>query len=86
MFEFTRRRVNGFPDRVETIALYESHLGRPVRDLGWHEVFALVRSIAINERQARLAAAADVSYPGMSGNDNPLLDWAEAKADELGAG
>lgn len=77
---FTGRSVDGFLARDDAISCYESHLGRAVQDLGWHEVFALVRSIAINERQLRLADAAGVPYPGMGGNDNPMLDWTERKA------
>ena len=42
-------------------------------DLPWHEIFALVRSTAINDRQARLAAESGVSYPGVAGDENPVL-------------
>ena len=53
-------RVPGFLARAEIIARYEAALGRAVVDLEWHEIFAFVRSTAINDRQARLAAASGV--------------------------
>jgi aminoglycoside phosphotransferase (APT) family kinase protein len=67
--------VPGFLGRDETISRYQHHLGRPVEHLDWHEIFALVRSVAINERQARLAAADGVPYPGVAGKDNPMLTY-----------
>ncbi|HEY5014032.1 MAG TPA: phosphotransferase family protein [Acidimicrobiia bacterium] len=70
---FTKRTVPGFLDRAALVACYEHALGREVRDLEWHEIFAVTRSIAINERQARLAAATGVSYPGVAGEENPVL-------------
>ena len=33
----------GFLDRSESVARIESHLGRPLRDLEWHETYAMVR-------------------------------------------
>ena len=44
-----------------------------VHDLAWHEIFALTRSVAINERQARLAATTGIPYPGVAGDENPVL-------------
>lgn len=73
MTRFTKRTVPGFLDRAAFIEHYERALGRPVRDLEWHEIFALARSVAINERQARLAAEAGVDYPGVAGEENPVL-------------
>jgi aminoglycoside phosphotransferase (APT) family kinase protein len=67
------RRVPGFLPRAEAIAFYENELGRPVSDLAWHELFALARSIAINDCQARLARAAGTEYPGIPGPENPIL-------------
>jgi aminoglycoside phosphotransferase (APT) family kinase protein len=67
------RRVDGFLPAEELVSYYETQLGRQVSHLRWHEVFALVRSAAINERQARIAAQLDVAYPGLAGDDNPLL-------------
>jgi len=70
---YTKRRVAGFLDRDEFVAMYERALGRDVGNLDWYEIFALTRSIAINERQARLAVTTGVAYPGVAGEDNPVL-------------
>jgi aminoglycoside phosphotransferase (APT) family kinase protein len=70
---FVRRTVPGFLRRDEIVARYEAAIARPVHGLEWHEIFALVRSTAINERQARLAAESGVAYPGVAGDDNPVL-------------
>jgi aminoglycoside phosphotransferase (APT) family kinase protein len=70
---FTKRRVPGFLDRDEFVATYERALGRAVCNLDWYEIFALTRSVAVNERQARLAATTGVAYPGVAGDDNPVL-------------
>lgn len=80
---FTRATVPGFLDRDAAIAAYEAALGRPVEHLAWHEVFALVRSVAINERQARQAAAAGVDYRGIAGDDNPMLRYIERSIERL---
>jgi aminoglycoside phosphotransferase (APT) family kinase protein len=71
---FVKRTVPGFLTRSELVTRYEAALGRSVCDLEWHEIFALVRSTAINERQARLAAESGVAYPGVAGDDNPVLE------------
>jgi len=71
--EFVGRTVPGFLGRAQFLRRHEHRLGRALRDLRWHEVFALVRSVAINDKQARLAAAAGVPYPGVPGDDNPVL-------------
>jgi aminoglycoside phosphotransferase (APT) family kinase protein len=76
---YARGAIPGFLDRADAIAFYEEELGRRVVDLEWHEVFALVRSVAINDRQARIAAAANVDYPGTAGDDNPVLRWVDRK-------
>ncbi len=70
---FVGRSVPGFLARDELVAHYERQLGRELVDLPWHELFALTRSVAINERQARLAQAAGVAYPGVAGDANPVL-------------
>lgn len=80
---FTKRTVAGFLDRTELIAVYEQALGREVHDLAWHEIFALTRSVAINERQARLAATTGIAYPGVAGPDNPVLGHLTRKIAEL---
>lgn len=43
-------RLPGFPDRAATVARYAEHLGRPVRDLPWYELFAAFRFTAIMAR------------------------------------
>jgi aminoglycoside phosphotransferase (APT) family kinase protein len=48
------QRVPGFPSRIEALARYESESGHEVRDLAWHEVFALTRALAINDRHQRI--------------------------------
>jgi len=75
--ELIGRSVPGFLDRDESVRFYERALGREVVDVDWHEIFALVRSIAINDRQARLAAAAGTRYPGVAGDANPMLAYLE---------
>ena len=47
-------RVAGFPEKGEAIARYEIRSGHTVTDLDWHEVFALVRALAINDRHQRI--------------------------------
>ena len=51
------RRVPGFPTREEALARYEAHSGHVVSHLDWHEVFALVRALAINDRHQRIAGS-----------------------------
>lgn len=46
--------VPGFGTRTEAIALVETALGRPLLDLDWYEIFALVRASAISTRIATL--------------------------------
>lgn len=48
------RRVPGFPGTADALARYEDRSGYEVRDLAWHEVFALVRALAINDRHQRI--------------------------------
>jgi aminoglycoside phosphotransferase (APT) family kinase protein len=75
--------VPGFRDRDALLAAYEARVGRRLRHLRWHEIFALVRSIAINDKQARLAAAAGVTYPGVAGDDNPVLRYVARRIDRF---
>lgn len=49
-------RPSGFPGTTETLERYERRSGYEPRDLGWHEVFALVRALAINDRHQRITA------------------------------
>ena len=54
MEELFARRVPGFPSRVEALERYERSSGHEVHDLAWHEVFALVRALAINDGHQRI--------------------------------
>jgi aminoglycoside phosphotransferase (APT) family kinase protein len=47
-------RPPGFPGTTGTLERYERRSGYEVRDLAWHEVFALVRALAINDRHQRI--------------------------------
>jgi aminoglycoside phosphotransferase (APT) family kinase protein len=51
-------RVPGFPTKADALARYEARSGHTVRALDFHEVFALMRALAINDRHQRIAAAA----------------------------
>ena len=51
------QRVPGFPERAEAVETYQQRSGHTVSNLAWHEVFALVRALAINDRHQRIAAA-----------------------------
>jgi len=82
---FVGSRAPGALDRSAAIARYEAARGRAVTDLAWHEVFALVRSVAINDRQARLAAAVGADYPGVPGDGNPVLPVLAAAIDRFPA-
>ncbi|MGP0030980.1 MAG: phosphotransferase family protein [Acidimicrobiales bacterium] len=73
------RRVAGFPERAVAVARYEERSGRTVANLDWHEVFALVRALAINDRSLRIAAAqrprsGDRDVPGVGHRtENPMI-------------
>ncbi len=76
---FVKKTVPAYLTRTEIVARYEAAISRSVLDLQWHEIFALVRSTAINDRQARLAAESGVSYPGVAGDGNPVLQLISAR-------
>ncbi len=48
--DLTGMTVPGFGTRDEAIARVEAGAGRPLQDLGWYEVFALMRASAIATR------------------------------------
>jgi aminoglycoside phosphotransferase (APT) family kinase protein len=83
MDELFGRRVPGFPERGEALAVYEEAAGRAVNDLEWHEIFALVRAVAINDRQQRVAAASGTRYvggaPSASPQDDPLATFLRSR-------
>ncbi len=47
-------RPPGFPGSLEALERYERLSGYEVNDLAWHEVFALARALAINDRHQRI--------------------------------
>jgi aminoglycoside phosphotransferase (APT) family kinase protein len=63
----------GFPGRSATVAAYERHLGRPVTDLRWYEVFAALRSGAVMVRAARLLARLGVDDSWLT-RGNPTVE------------
>jgi aminoglycoside phosphotransferase (APT) family kinase protein len=68
----------GFPSRAETIATYESLLGRPVRDLEYYEVWAALRFAIVLVRVIRMMTAHGVIPPG-SGVDLENFATAELR-------
>jgi aminoglycoside phosphotransferase (APT) family kinase protein len=58
-------RVAGFPPRDDAVARYERRSGHRVADLEWHEVFALVRALAIHDRHRQLTG-------GHRSGDDPM--------------
>jgi aminoglycoside phosphotransferase (APT) family kinase protein len=82
------RGVPGFPGRAAAIERYQEQSGHQVSHLEWHEVFALVRALAINDRHQRIAAA---SRPGPARTDaadrrtaNPMIDVLSARMEAAG--
>jgi aminoglycoside phosphotransferase (APT) family kinase protein len=61
------RRLAGFPSRAAALARYAEASGHAVTQLDWHEVFALVRALAINDRHQRIAAS-------RRRRENPMAD------------
>jgi aminoglycoside phosphotransferase (APT) family kinase protein len=47
-------RVPGFPATLDVVERYQRRSGHEVNNLAWHEVFALVRAVAINDRHQRI--------------------------------
>jgi aminoglycoside phosphotransferase (APT) family kinase protein len=70
---FVGRRVPGFLAREALVDAYTRAVGHPVEHLAWHELFALLRSAAINARIARLAAAEGGARRGAGGEDDPVV-------------
>jgi aminoglycoside phosphotransferase (APT) family kinase protein len=78
MEELFGQRVPGFPSRVEALERYERESGHEVRDLAWHEVFALVRALAINDRHQRVTG-------DPRRRDNPMCAILLARLEEAGS-
>jgi aminoglycoside phosphotransferase (APT) family kinase protein len=72
-------RVPGFPDRAEALVGYEARSGHAVRDLGWHEVFAMTRALAINDRHQRIAGSS-------RRRENPMAGVLRARMAEVDGG
>jgi aminoglycoside phosphotransferase (APT) family kinase protein len=71
-------RLSGFPDRAETIALFEQGSGRPVQHLEWYETLAMVRSTAVMTRIGYLRR--DAGEPLLLPiEDNPILDLVRSR-------
>jgi aminoglycoside phosphotransferase (APT) family kinase protein len=52
------QRVAGFPSKTAALERYEARTGIATQDLPWHEVFALARALAINDRHQRITGDA----------------------------
>jgi len=63
----------GFPGHDDTVAAYETRLGRALDDLRWYEAFAALRSGAILVRAARLLARLGVDDSWLT-QANPTID------------
>lgn len=70
--ELFGRRVEGFPPIDDARRAYEARLGRPLVEVEWFEVFAMVRSTAVMTRLALLQewAGLDALFPI---EDNPVV-------------
>jgi aminoglycoside phosphotransferase (APT) family kinase protein len=86
--ELTATFMGADPDGMlttgEFVARHTAAVGRRPEHLDWHQIFALVRSTAINDCMARLAHAHGLTYPGIAGDKNPILDviWSRIEAAE----
>ena len=82
------QRVPGFPDQTEAIESYQQRSGHAVTDLSWHEVFALLRALAINDRHQRIAATRSQRPTGGHWPDrrtqNPMIEILSARIDAAG--
>jgi aminoglycoside phosphotransferase (APT) family kinase protein len=74
-------RLPGFPSVGESLERYERRSGCAVHDLAWHEVFALARALAINDRHQRITGDRRRRQNPMA---DILLARVESAATELG--
>jgi aminoglycoside phosphotransferase (APT) family kinase protein len=81
MRELFGQSVKGFSSHDDFVARYEVALGRPLRDLAYHEVFALTRAMAINDCQLRLRARTDEERAQAEAIGAPLLASLQARLD-----
>jgi aminoglycoside phosphotransferase (APT) family kinase protein len=81
-FDISGLAVPGFGSRQEAVAMVEEQLERPLVDLEWFEVFALLRAGAVSTRIARLFERA--GRPSMfTVGDDPASAAALALIDRL---
>ena len=71
-------RLPGFPGAADSLDRYERRTGYEVRDLAWHEVFALTRALAINDRHQRITGDA-------RRRENPMGDILLARLESAAA-
>jgi aminoglycoside phosphotransferase (APT) family kinase protein len=81
--ELVGRRVEGFPDLDVARADYEQMLGRPLQDMEWFELFAMLRSTAIMTRAA-IREELDGRRPMLPVEGNPVVDRLERMVSEAG--
>lgn len=76
------QRVAGFPQKAAAVERYEERSGHEVIHLDWHEVFALTRALAINDRHQRVTAKHKARLSGGGGastsgrnrrTENPMI-------------
>ena len=79
--ELFGRRVDSFPTRDVTREVYEAKLGRPLQNMEWFEVFAMVRSTAVMTRIGLLHERAGIEgfFPIA---ENPILPLIARKIQE----
>jgi aminoglycoside phosphotransferase (APT) family kinase protein len=82
------QRVPGFPGRAQAVETYQQCSGHTVGNLAWHEVFALVRALAINDRHQRIGATRRQGTTGGRRPDrrteNPMIEILSARIDAAG--
>lgn len=64
-------RLEGLGDREETIGLWQDLVGREVRDLPWHEGFALYRMVGVIQAWAKQSPSAKATSYAL---DNPVIE------------
>lgn len=74
-------RPPGFPGTAETLERYDRRSSYEATDLAWHEVFALARALAINDRHQRISGDPRRSQNPMG---DILLARLEAASAEVG--
>jgi aminoglycoside phosphotransferase (APT) family kinase protein len=72
-------RLPGLPGPGEELERYQDRTGYKVRDLPWHEVFALARALAINDRHQRITG-------DRRRLQNPMEDMLLARLETAAAG